>query len=113
MPCTMEPDMGNNRRRQRVKRAREPKELRNEAMRDAVGRADALERANEGVGWCPIPNPKTFGGCLYRAAWEAMPLWLKMLDYRERLAWEAEVRARYDALLVDGSNTPRFGYRLM
>ena len=42
-----------------------------------------------------------------------MPLWLKMLDYRERLAWEAEVRARYDALLVDGSNTPRFGYRLM
>ena len=81
--------MSNNRRRQRTKRER--RRQRAEActsVRPSVSNPEP--ESPRPVPWCPIPNPASYGGCLFRAAWESWPLWFKMLDYRERLAWSAE-----------------------
>lgn len=108
--------MGNNRRRQRVKRARESQAERTAAKwreRVAAGRDAPEPEPRRFTPWCPMPQATSFGGALYGAAWRAMPLWLKMLDYRERQAATAEVCAQYDARRRSRAESPPDGARVV
>lgn len=108
--------MGNNRRRQRVKRARASQAERTAAKwvdRVAAARDAPEPEPRRVTPWCPMPQATSFGGALYGASWRAMPLWLKMLDYRERQAVTAQVCAQYDARRRAGAESPPDGARVV
>ncbi len=112
--------MGNNLRRQRVKRARAQTRA-SQAERDEAAWRERVATARDApepeprrfTPWCPMPHATSFGAALYGASWRALPLWLKMLDYRERQAATAEVCAQYDARRRSRAESPADGARVV